>query len=238
MTGTDEADIFYLDQDNQTASGGLGLDNYIVGRSFDHAVIDDMEEAGKSSSDDILRFTSLKPADVTVTREGIDIVMTVTATGQTLRIKNEFEPRIPGIFGGNFGPDGGVTQVVFADGTVWSRFDLSWAAATHPDDASTVVTGTDAPDVINGGKGNDTLRGGGDGDLYLFNRGDGQDLIEDNETNVLRNDGLDVLASGYGEIPSGVSPAVARLAKPFDQATLARAVAAAAAVRDAPAIAR
>lgn len=38
-----------------------------------------------------------------------------------------------------------------------------------------------------------------------------------------------ILASGYAEIPSGASPAVTRLAKPFDQAGLARTIRAVAA---------
>jgi hypothetical protein len=34
-------------------------------------------------------------------------------------------------------------------------------------------------DIIIGGKGNDVLRGGSGDDTYIFNRGDGQDKIED-----------------------------------------------------------
>ncbi|HJU05429.1 MAG TPA: calcium-binding protein, partial [Nitrospiraceae bacterium] len=44
-----------------------------------------------------------------------------------------------------------------------------------------VLTGNSAANVLAGGKGNDTLKGDGGNDTYLFNRGDGQDKISEND---------------------------------------------------------
>ena len=41
------------------------------------------------------------------------------------------------------------------------------------------VRGNDAPNVLDGGVGNDSLQGFGGADTYLFNRGSGQDVVQD-----------------------------------------------------------
>jgi Ca2+-binding RTX toxin-like protein len=46
---------------------------------------------------------------------------------------------------------------------------------------SNVLTGNSADNVLAGGAGNDTLRGGAGSDAYLFSRGDGQDVIAEND---------------------------------------------------------
>lgn len=48
------------------------------------------------------------------------------------------------------------------------------------------LRGTSAGDRIRGGLGNDYLNGGAGADTYLFNRGDGQDTLDDssNDTSV------------------------------------------------------
>ena len=38
--------------------------------------------------------------------------------------------------------------------------------------------------ILEGGKGNDTLKGGGSQDIYVFNLGDGRDVVINNSLNV------------------------------------------------------
>ena len=45
----------------------------------------------------------------------------------------------------------------------------------------------DGADILEGGAGNDTLNGGGMGDMYVFNRGDGMDTIQDSGADGSRN---------------------------------------------------
>src|SRR4029077_14182534 len=49
----------------------------------------------------------------------------------------------------------------------------------HPADTDEAIIGSGAADVIFGGKGNDFLSGGAGGDIYIYQRGDGQDVIDD-----------------------------------------------------------
>ncbi|MFN7483896.1 MAG: calcium-binding protein, partial [Betaproteobacteria bacterium] len=48
--------------------------------------------------------------------------------------------------------------------------------------------GADGSDTLTGGTGNDSLQGGSGGDTYVFNLGDGQDVIEDYDTNTANID--------------------------------------------------
>ena len=82
-----------------------------------------------------------------------------------------------------------IREFKFANGTVLG-IDQVLAAGidTIGTDAADVIEGTAVNDVIEGlagddtiigGKGNDVLRGGTGNDTYVFNRGDGADIIED-----------------------------------------------------------
>ncbi|WP_414470843.1 calcium-binding protein [Microvirga sp. M2] len=185
VQGSNEADIFYLDGGDQLLRGGLGRDTYIVGAHIGHDVIDDYVAPLEARNDDVLRFTTFRPQDIVATRDGIDLILTVTATGETIRVKDQFEGESPNPFINDTSPDTGIAEIVFADGTVWTSLDIAKAVA-RPDPASTILTGTADNDYIYGGAGNDTLSGLGDGDIYWFGRGDGNDVVEDKEDNIFR----------------------------------------------------
>ncbi len=183
LTGTDSADIFYLHGGDQTARGGAGLDNYVIGGTFGHITIDDLEGAASTQDPDILRFTNVRSTDITATRDGIDLILTVNGTGEQVTVLGEFTGFGPSFNGVNFNDDRGVAQIAFSDGVVWDTPDISWAVARPQPELST-ITGTGAMDVLDGGAGGDTfLTGGNDGDIYLFGRGYGRDTIDDDQTN-------------------------------------------------------
>ena len=199
LTGTNDPDIFYIHGDGQTASGGDGLDNYIVGAHFGHSVINDYESADDAHSDDVVRFTSLNADDFTFTRDGEDLIATVNATGETLKIVGQFHGEWPGIDGeASLWADEGVAEMIFADGTTWEDIDMA-QAVSHPDAASTTVVGTADNDYLDGGAGDDILQGGGDGDIYVFGRGYDHDTIQDTEDNPFRP-AIDIL-----EFKAGIS---------------------------------
>ncbi|MRR58516.1 MAG: tandem-95 repeat protein [Deltaproteobacteria bacterium] len=65
-----------------------------------------------------------------------------------------------------------------------------------------VVYGGFGCDVMAGGKGNDHLEGGEDGDVYAFNRGDGNDFIDN--SSGMNLDGADTISFGVGILPGDV----------------------------------
>ena len=178
VTGTGSADIFYLGSGDQTFSGGSGHDNYVVGRNFGHDVIID-DESSSGRSDDYVRFAQTASTDVIATRDGLDLIITVISTGDTLRIVNEFAGYIPGVLGGGEStPAHGIDLIQFSDGVQWSRQDIAWKVA-RPSDASETVMGTPDKDVLDGGAGDDILVGGNDFDIYIFGRGYGHDIVDE-----------------------------------------------------------
>lgn len=78
-------------------------------------------------------------------------------------------------------------EVKFADGTVWDSETLL-AKSNHVTSGNDYLTGTMGDDVLHGGAGNDTLYGRAGNDTYVFNRGDGQNLIVDIDTKPSKGD--------------------------------------------------
>lgn len=196
MVGTDEADIFYINGATQTAAGGKGVDNYIFGQNIGNTVVHDEEAAGQAQSEDVLRFTKLNVADISATREGVDLLLTVTATGETIRIEKQFTGPLPGLFGGNFATDYGVTEIVFADGTVWQKLEMAMAVARALPSGGT-VEGTSATDAFISGAGNDVFIGHGSSDLYEISANSGNDEINDLE-DIITRVANDVVVFGDG----------------------------------------
>ncbi len=196
VDGTRGDDLIYISDGAASARGGLGSDVYIVGRDFGEVTIQDVEPILQPSASDYLRFAHLTPDDVFVTKDGADLIIQEVGTGNILTIRNQFEGRWPGIFGGDFSDNTEITEIVFADGTAWDFVDMAYAAS-HPLDSNDVVFGTDSIDVLDGGAGNDILRGGGDSDLYVFDYNYGEDRIIDSENNPFR-EGVDLVTFGEG----------------------------------------
>jgi Ca2+-binding RTX toxin-like protein len=66
----------------------------------------------------------------------------------------------------------GVSQMQFADGTVWSASQMTFDATNGTTGADTIV-GTAGNDVIDGRGGGDTVYGNGGDDTYIFRLGYG-----------------------------------------------------------------
>lgn len=65
-----------------------------------------------------------------------------------------------------------------------------------------VITGNNQNNTFVGGKGNDTLKGGAGADTYIFNKGDGQDVIVENSPNSTT---IDKIVFGTGIAKSDVT---------------------------------
>ncbi|MBA3966434.1 MAG: hypothetical protein H0X47_11775, partial [Nitrospirales bacterium] len=203
VVGNSGVNIFYLGAGDQVLKGEAGHDIYVVGRNFGHDVIDDYEAPLTENSEDVLRFAHYNPEDLTFTRDGIDLVITVNNTANELRILEHFIGEKPHLFGGNVNPDRGINEMVFADGTVWRSFDIA-EAVSRPLAADQTITGTWEADYLDGGGGHDVLSGGDGGDVYFFDRGYGHDLVSDTLTYVLVDD-PDFLVFGQGITQDDVS---------------------------------
>jgi Ca2+-binding RTX toxin-like protein len=187
LTGTDGDDALIGDATantidggagKDTLRGGYGSDTYLFGRGDGQ---DSIEEDSYNYGDvDTIRFDAgIGAADIALSRNGSDLVFAITGSDDRITVRNW-----------GAGDPYRIEQVAFADGTVWDAGTLAamWTAipltGTDGDD---ILTGDDAPNTFDGGAGNDILRGSYGSDTYLFERGDGQDSIEEG-------------GYGYGEV--------------------------------------
>ena len=150
---------------DQTLSGGGGADVYVYSSADGNIVID--ESSGQSR----LVLTDIDPGGVSLSRNGDDVVLTVTATGKTITMVNQ--------------PNGNALQSIsFGDGTVWSQWQL--AALVNPPNEYDGTIGADY--LQQPGYNNETyVLGTGDdyvydtdvnGNTFVYHSGDGYDFYD------------------------------------------------------------
>ncbi len=213
IDGTDGADVLVSTASNETLRGGAGDDNYRFESEFAQDIIEENAANGEANT---IRFgPGIAPADIAVSRDHTDVVLTVGGGPDRITIRN---------FDG--GAVDAIASVVFDDGTTWSGATLAALATsasagdivvgTAGDDAlaggsrndrllghggNDVLAGNAGDDVLDGGAGDDVLEGGVGGDTYVFDRGDGNDVI--NEYGAAFGD-IDTIRLGAGVLPSDV----------------------------------
>jgi len=150
--------------------GGAGSDTYSFARGDGHDTIYDPTDAG---STDTLVLEGINPADVKV------LVSPTDAQDLILYIDDD---NVIYLDQQNANASSGIEQVRFADGTIWTRDMLAAKASSGQGTAGDdTLIGTNFADTLAGGAGNDTLIGSGGNDTYVYNIGDGDDtLIDDN----------------------------------------------------------
>lgn len=112
---------------NDNLLGGAGSDTYIYASGDGNDVIIDEGNAGDT---DTLVLTDLNAADIAVTLAGMNILLTVIATGEVINLNQQFSDATTGI-----------EQIQFADGTIWDRGAIEWAATHHDPTGAVTVYG-------------------------------------------------------------------------------------------------
>jgi Ca2+-binding RTX toxin-like protein len=175
IVGFNVADTLRGGLGNDSIYGGAESDTYIYARGDGNDVITE----GAGSGVDTLVLEGLNSSVATVSRIGEDVLVTIAESapgagdGGSILLKNSLNDW--------FGQ--GVEQIQFADGTIWTKAQiramLISSAGTPGND---VINGSSSSDIIAGGLGNDTINGGGGADIYIYNRGDGNDILADDAT--------------------------------------------------------
>lgn len=179
--------------------GGIGQDVYVFGRTIGQTVIDDVES---SAAGDRIRFAFHTPADVKLVRAGNDLLITVTATNETIRVAGQFAPVVAIGSDVLLSPNRGVEDIQFADGAIWEIPQIMAAIGTGTagDDH---ILGTMHSDVLLGEGGDDRLEGGDDADLYVLKAGGGHDVIRDAQSTPLLR-AADMLIFNEGLRPEAI----------------------------------
>lgn len=187
---------------NDELDGGSGNDTYLfnigdgqdyISQRYDYPP-DISEKIGRGH--DILRFgEDIHPDQVHLSRNENNLVITIGDGTDSVTVRDYF------IANSSYP----LALIIYADGTVWDtafihrETGVTYDAAQYliSDGAGGVLAGgdnndtltglsgedtlcgNDGNDTLTGGAGRDTLVGGSGSDTYLFNAGDGQDVIYD-----------------------------------------------------------
>ncbi|MEZ9527130.1 tandem-95 repeat protein [Enterovibrio norvegicus] len=181
---------------DDTLIGASGGDTYVFDVGYGNDVIVDTQartwwngrDGRERESDDRVLFGGLITRDiVSFSKNGDDLVITLSGYDDSLRIRNQFRDTVDGI-----------EHFYFDDGSSLSIANveelLQIAGGNRGDNTITGII--DAPNVLDGRQGDDTLVGGADSDIYAF--GIGYDFDEVIESNSSFNGSVDRIVFGKG----------------------------------------
>jgi Ca2+-binding RTX toxin-like protein len=213
LTGWTEGDVLAGGAGSDYLQGGYGDDVYLFNRGDGQDTISEDNSWETPDNVDIIRFgSSIVADDITVSRQGSDLVMTIAGGSDRITVA-----------GWGDAERFQVERVEFADGSVWTADDLQQKIGEQPivgtawDDYLTgwssndvikggagndVIEANGGNDLLEGGRGNDMLDGGSGADTYVFSLGDGHDSIADYGYG---ESGLDVLRFGAGITEDSIS---------------------------------
>ncbi|MEQ1738789.1 MAG: calcium-binding protein [Methyloglobulus sp.] len=197
VQGGDDNDTLYGDAGNDTLGGGAGNDSliggtgsdtYLFGKGYGLDTISNYD-IGVDKLDSIQFAADVLPSDVSITRSGDNLILTIVSTGDKLTVSSYFNTDATSAYK--------VEVINFADGTAWDVDAVKAKATVGTTDANTLygyatadnIDGLAGNDYIYGRVGNDTLNGGADND-YVYG--------EDGDDALAGGTGVDVIFGGNG----------------------------------------
>ena len=196
LSGGAGNDTLVGEDGNDLLIGGLGDDKYV----FDGTSVDTIDNSD-GGNDGVFFSGTVTKDKLAFSRNGNDLLITVNANAaQQIKILNHF-------LGGDHAidyvqPSGSALLNTAAINKLVSTFGSTLTGTsgndtmigTAKDDQLYGMAGNDTlnggagNDILSGGVGADTLNGGTGNDTYLLNRGDGSDLITDQDSTAGNTD--------------------------------------------------
>lgn len=198
LSGNDGQDLLVGGTGNDYLEGGKGNDTYRFSRGFGQDTVNAWEST--VAKNDVIEFFDISSTDVTVSRVGSSLVLSVEETSDSLSVNDYFYSETDQQYK--------VQRIVFADGVTWSAQDIALASLIATDgndrlygfDADELIDGGSESDYIDGGAGNDSLVGSSGNDSLYGGLGD--DTLEGGVGNDFLNGGLGndtyCFAQGFG----------------------------------------
>ena len=203
---TSGADLIRGFNFEETLEGGLGNDVLLGGEASDSYVFnigdgDDLVSDRGFQDTDVVRFNGRNADEATYSRvpDDADDLLISFANGDSVQLRDVLQS-----------PNtGGIEQVIFDDnlaaGTFVSMADIRESLITQEStDGNDLIQGFNFEETLESGLGNDALFGGEASDLYVFNAGDGNDLVSDSgfrDTDILQINGYNLSDAQFYSVP-------------------------------------
>ena len=173
---SDRDDVITGSLGDDIISGSNGADTYIYTAGDGNDLISDTTSS--SSQIDKLVLHNIESNDVTLSRSlsDLDDLILTLSDNSTIELNEYF-----------WGYGQSIEQIIFDDGTVWTKADVEAALLTeepeddaiHGTDGNDTLNGTSDNEAFDGGLGDDTLSGKQGDDSYRYYSGDGDDTIKE-----------------------------------------------------------
>ncbi len=185
-------DIIIGGKGNDRLIGYKGADTYIHERGDGSDIIDNRDTSIYRTSDKLV-LKGVKISDINIIRDDYDLLVIDTIANETITIEGAFYSADGSQYLENIELDDGLLgkedieklslQIKGTDGNdkicmPQRSYNYSACETIDAGDGDDVVYANVGNDVIIGGKGNDELAGGEGIDIYIHERGDGNDIID------------------------------------------------------------
>lgn len=197
-------DWLYGGLDDDTLLGDGGNDTYVYAEGDGN---DEIRDTGATDAEtDTLVLTDINADEATLAKSdnGMDLIVTITATEETITVTDRFDA-------GTHGTGDGIEFITFADGVIVEVLGgaLAETIATGTEAANTLngwgledtiyglggndtIDGNGGDDTLIGGAGDDYLKGDTGNDTYIWSAGDGNDTIYDSAQSLTEIDRLEL----------------------------------------------
>jgi Ca2+-binding RTX toxin-like protein len=161
--------IFVGGTGNDTMTGSHKSDTYLFNKGDGHDTIIELSQYSTSSIDTLVFGAGLEAADITVFREGFDVVLRFADGAHSVRLKDWLTSSLAE------NSLSSMEVIRFADGTEWTAANLRARLTTLGTEGNDEIVGWQGNDLILAGAGDDTVNGGlGSNELH---GGAGNDVL-------------------------------------------------------------
>lgn len=232
LYGREGNDILRGGQGNDYLSGGYGSDIYLFSRGDGQDIIDNRQKFYGDTA--CLRFdATIVAEDILLSVKDGALVLRIRNTSDQITIldyfndKNDYSNTIEFANGERWQRENIIPLLSISGGSeadeIYARENGSEIHAGAGDDylygsvesdallgeaGDDMLSGREGDDYLEGGGGNDTLSGGHGSDTYIFNQGDGHDIIDNRVESWYEYDDADTLNFGKGINPDTLTLSV------------------------------